>query len=1061
MMPATPSDNDRLVALHRYHILGTPKEPAFDRITDLVAMLLDVPMAGIHFISDDCQWAKAQTGMELKTLSFDASFCAYDLNAQDLLVVEDASTDPRFASNSLVVGEPGIRFYAGAVLKTPDDVAIGRLCVLDTTPRPNSLSDRERETLTQLAGVVMDEMEYRSQPRHREEILESITDGFIAVDADWHITYLNQRAAALLRCSHDGLLGKNVWEEFPDATAMGVFDRCQEVMESGESTQFESYSSTLQAWFEVNAYPLETGGLSIYFDDVTEEYERREALETQRERLEMALIGGGVGMWDWNMVSDATVYDQRWASILGYNTDELEYDNSFFKRHTHPDDLERVYDDIERHARGDLPYLDQEIRMRHKDGSWRWVLDRGKIAERDADGTPLRMVGTHVDITQRKEAVENLRESEERFDLAVRGSQDGVWDWDLTSNVVWYSDRFVELMGWPRDEFENNLRSWTAIIHPDDRDAVMTAIEAHHNDKVPYNAEYRCRSKSGTYRWFQARGQALWNEDDKPFRMVGTITDITERKRQTSIEQRFGRLLRAAPSEIYVFDAATLYFVQTSRGAQENLGYSADELLTLTPFDLKPYTRSEFETILAQLREGTDEMVVFETTHERKDSSTYPVQVRLQLNREETRPSFIAIVLDITLRKERERELIEAKERAEEMSRLKSTFLANMSHEIRTPLTAIIGFADVLKSELDGPNAKLLSMIFQSGRRLERTLTSVLDLAQLESEAIELKADEIDLRAEVKAAVSLFQQEARRKAIQLNADVPADPVRATLDEGAVHRILTNLISNAIKFTDDGTIRVGLHRSDSGIVIDVEDTGIGIDPELSERIFQEFTQVSEGYQRAYEGVGLGLHITRRLVDLLGGQITLKSEKGVGSTFTVTLPLSVLSRSPRPIGPMPDGGIRPSTGHSSSKRRRSNLPLGPSPVPPNDAMRLLFVDDNPLSCKLFKLLLKEIDAPYVVDVAETAEDALERAAKTRYDGFVIDINLGAGMNGVDLLHRLRESVDQVDTPMMACTAYAMPGDENRFRTEGFDAYLSKPYRAAELKEALWTMFDRSKK
>jgi PAS domain S-box-containing protein len=888
MTPPAPSTSDRLVALHRYDILGTPEERAFDRITDLVARLLDAPMAGIHFVDDECQWAKAQTGVALKTLSLDVSFCAHELTELDLLVVEDASTDPRFHENPLVLGEPGIRFYAGAALKTPDGVAIGRPCVLDPEPRPDGLSDRDQATLTELAGVVMDEMEYRAQPRHREEILESITDGFVAVDSDWQVTYLNQRAAGLLNRTRDDLLGKNVWEEFPEARELDSFDHYLRVMEMGEPMQFEAYFDLFQSWFAVKVYPLETGGLSIYLDDVTEEYERREALETQRERLEMALIGGGVGMWDWDMVTNATVYDERWAGILGYTEDELEYDNSFFERHTHPDDLERVYADIERHARGELPYLDREIRMRHKDGSWRWVLDRGKIVERAADGTPLCMVGTHVDITQRKEAVEKLRESEERFDLAVQGSRDGVWDWDLASNVVWHSDRCVELLGWPREAFDDKLDSWMDILHPDDYDTVVAAIEAHQNDKVPYDIEYRCRSKEGTYRWFHARGQAIWDENDEPFRMSGTVTDITERKRQTSIEQRFGRLLRAAPSEIYVFDAETLRFVQTSRGARDNLGDSADELLALTPLDIKPFTESEFEAMLAQLRDGTKDMVVFETTHRRKDGSTYPVQLRLQLNREETPPSFIAIVLDITLRQRREHELIEAKERAEEMNRLKSTILANMSHEIRTPLTAIIGFADVLKTKLRGENAELLSMIFQSGQRLERTLTSVLDLAQLESKAIELKAEDIDLRAEVEEAISLFQQEARGKNIELNASIPPGPVHVTLDGGAVQRILANLISNAVKFTNEGSVCVRLARSDSGGVIEVEDTGIGIGPESRERIFREFTQASEGYRRSYEGVGLGLHITRRLVDLLGGHITLSSEEGVGSTFTVRSP-----------------------------------------------------------------------------------------------------------------------------------------------------------------------------
>ncbi|PEN11447.1 hypothetical protein CRI94_15540 [Longibacter salinarum] len=1150
--PSVPSnsgrDHQRLVALRRYEILGTDEEAAFDRIVDLAARLLGMPMAGIHFVSDRCQWAKAQTGFQRKEVDLNTSFCARALDTESLLVVDDATVDPRFCENPFVTGAPGIRFYAGAALTTPNGIAIGRLCVLDTAPRPGGLTEDEQATLQQLADVIIDQLEYRAQPRHREEILESITDGFIAVDSEWTVTYLNQRAAEFVQRSSDEMIGEHLWEEFPEEKELIVYKRLQLALEELEAVQFESYSPSLEAWFDVKAYPLDKGGLSIYFDDITERhareqqlklmscavkdaaesviitegapidepgprieyvnpafeemtgysaeevigktprilqgpdtnrgilnrvrtcleegkpvtsitglnyrkdgtpfwvewsitpvrgdggtvehwvsvqrditqrreltetlrereeylsvtlnsigdavistdtsgritemnrvaedltgwtaeeadghalrevvdlrdpatgkpvessvgevlesgdivgmnnnrvlhdreeierqiadsaapirsregellgvvlvfrdvtdaYQRRQALEEQRERLEMAIVGGRAGMWDWNMQTDATVYDERWAAILGYTLDELEYDNTFFERHTHPDDLQSVYDDIEAHARGELSYLDQEIRMRHKDGSWRWVLDRGKIVEWDEDGNPLRMVGTHVDITERKQAEEELRKSEERFDLAVRGSKDGLWDWDLKNGEVWYSDRFIELIGWPPDVFDQTLEAWKDVLHPDDVEPTMKAIEEHLHDRTPYDVEYRCRSKDGTYRWFQARGQAIWNEEGEPVRVAGSITDITERRRQISIEQRFGRLLEAVPSEIYVFDAETLEFVQTSRGARENLGYEADELAELTPLDLKPYDLETFEEVLAPLRSGEKEIVIFETTHQRKDGSSYPVQVRLQLNRGEVRPRFIAIVLDITERKERERELIQAKEQAEEMSRLKSSFLANMSHEIRTPLTAIIGFTEVLQDEIEGENYDLLSMIFQSGRRLERTLTSVLDLAQLESKTVEMKAETVDLTEEVREALSLFQKDAEDKGLRLEADVPGQPVMASTDRGAIHRVLANLISNAVKFTDDGGVRVGLHPADEHVCIEVEDTGIGIDEAFAEKIFHEFTQESEGYTRTYEGVGLGLHITHRLVDLLGGRITLESEKGKGSLFTITLP-----------------------------------------------------------------------------------------------------------------------------------------------------------------------------
>ena len=278
ILPSVLQDPERQAALRRYDILGTEPERAFDRVAELAARLLDAPMAGVHFIDDQCQWAKAQVGLEAETLGLDVSFCAHELGAEEMLVVPDATEDPRFEANPIVTGDPGIRFYAGAALVTPDGYALGRLCVLDTEPRPEGLDPDEHATLRHLAGVVMDELEYRAQPRHREKILESITDAFYAVDDEWQFTYLNERAEALLQRPREELLGNNVWDEFPEAKELAFYDEYHRAMQTGEAAEFEAYFPPLRTWFEVKAYPMETGGLSVYFNDVTERKDREERL---------------------------------------------------------------------------------------------------------------------------------------------------------------------------------------------------------------------------------------------------------------------------------------------------------------------------------------------------------------------------------------------------------------------------------------------------------------------------------------------------------------------------------------------------------------------------------------------------------------------------------------------------------------------------------------------------------------------------------------------------------------------------------------------------------------
>jgi CheY-like chemotaxis protein len=424
--------------------------------------------------------------------------------------------------------------------------------------------------------------------------------------------------------------------------------------------------------------------------------------------------------------------------------------------------------------------------------------------------------------------------------------------------------------------------------------------------------------------------------------------------------------------------------------------------------------------------------------------------------------------LDITERKETEEALIAAKEKAEEMNRLKSAFLANMSHEIRTPLTAIIGFADVLSSQVDDTALGLLEMIRDSGKRLELTLTSVLDLAQLESHTMTLSPEWTDVGELAHNVARLFRTKTESHGVDLIVDTPAEAATAYVDPSAMQRILMNLIANAVKFTKQGYVRVAVDVvPDMDIVrIQVEDTGIGIPADRIETIFTEFTQASQGYTRDYEGSGLGLTISQELADLLGGSIEVESTEGEGSLFTVHIPRQAgdaeddTSSAPGEAFhnvPAPSGsGTTPSDEEPKTASRRGPMaPRGvqePSGTPPAEWgdkwFTVLLVEDNELTRDVLPLLIKETGAPFTVEGAATADEAFEKAKRTKYSLFLIDINLGTSVTGIDVMSALRDQPQYADTPMVACTAYAMPGDEEQFLKAGFDAYLAKPFRKDEL-------------
>ncbi|MHC5024242.1 MAG: PAS domain-containing hybrid sensor histidine kinase/response regulator [Planctomycetota bacterium] len=242
----------------------------------------------------------------------------------------------------------------------------------------------------------------------------------------------------------------------------------------------------------------------------------------------------------------------------------------------------------------------------------------------------------------------SLRRTEERLDLAIAGSTDGLWDWDIVSGNVWFSPRFKALIGYEDHEMENRYEEWFTRLHPDDQVPTQAAVTAHLEERRPYDVEYRLRTKAGAIRWFRARGKALWDESGRAVRMAGSITDITQQKLDIDRAVALGRIIDESLNEIYIFDAETLRFVRVNRAAQENLGYTMAELRDITPVDLKPeLPAAAFEELLRPLRTRARQSIQFTTVHLRKDGTTYPVDVHLQLTEYETRPAFVAIILDV------------------------------------------------------------------------------------------------------------------------------------------------------------------------------------------------------------------------------------------------------------------------------------------------------------------------------------------------------------------------------------------------------------------------------
>lgn len=385
------------------------------------------------------------------------------------------------------------------------------------------------------------------------------------------------------------------------------------------------------------------------------------------------------------------------------------------------------------------------------------------------------------------------------------------------------------------------------------------------------------------------------------------------------------------------------------------------------------------------------------------------------------------ILSDITEKKKAEQELIQAKQAAEESSRLKSAMLQNMSHEFRTPMNGILGFSEILMSQIEDPQSRsMIQYISSSGKRLQHTLDSIMLFAQLES-GLTLKMAVTDCTGLLGEIFRDLIPAAQSKGLvmELNA---SQPLRIVSDRKLLDQAIRNIVENAIKFTQQGKILVtvkSVDYTDPEVEITVTDTGIGIPPEKQQIIFEEFRQASEGYGRPYEGSGLGLSITRKCIQLLKGSLTLKSVPGQGSEFTIRLPVNLppaMTEEP-PEAPVTEQSI-------------ATPAIGEPEIP-----TILLVEDNDSNIELIRLFLRD---GYALDVAKEGEQALQMVRLKQYDVILMDINLGPGMDGIDAIEGIRKLENYKSTPIIAVTGYTFRNEKDYIISKGADHYLEKPFK-----------------
>jgi signal transduction histidine kinase/CheY-like chemotaxis protein/HPt (histidine-containing phosphotransfer) domain-containing protein len=651
----------------------------------------------------------------------------------------------------------------------------------------------------------------------------------------------------------------------------------------------------------------------------------------------------------------------------------------------------------------------------------------------------------------------------ECYALAMEAMKEGVYDWNIEAGVIEQAPLREEVLSRWTDA-PQTAEDWELLVHPDDVLGYRRALIAHFKGETRFlECEYRYRTRAGAWRWVRQHGIALRHADGRAYRLVGATSDITDfKQREAELQAVRAETDRTRDLLQIVLDNMTDGIALVEGDGRWAVVNKALNAMNGLPGDLPPLGtvresfRWQFESGHLPLGGGSVEENVERMERELARADGKPV-VRRRPNGRWVERRFLPLAdgrrlvmhRDVTELKEQEEGVARERDEAAAANRAKSTFLATMSHEIRTPMNGVLGMMDVLERQgLNPAQRHTVAIMRDSAQALLRIIDDVLDFSKIEAGRMDLEATAFSLAGLIEGVVDTLRPQAIAKNLAIEVEIAAGSDDALVgDPTRVRQILFNLVSNAVKFTQAGGVRVSAATAPLGegrarVTLSVNDTGIGLDGEQRARLFEPFAQADSSTTRRFGGTGLGLSIVRRLAQLMGGDVTVESAPGVGSTFTVTLMLDAA----------PADSPLKALQRPAAKHARSGVPGVSGP-------RVLVVDDHPVNREV---LVRQLDLLGIA--AETASDgaeALSLWAPGRYGAVLADIHM-PNMDGHELTQRLRaaEVGTASRTPVVAVTANAMAGEEEKCLGAGMDAYLAKPVSIERLRATLerWLPIDR---
>ena len=1052
------TERARLESLASYNILDSAPEHEYDDIVQRAAELCGCPISTVTLVDRHRQWFKASVGLDIQETERDIALCDHTIRGTGPLIIPDTRLDHRFADNPVVTDPNGIRFYAGAPLVAPDGQALGTLCVMDH--RPRHLSEAEANYLALLADQVMMHLELRRQNQRLQDAVD---------ERDRALHKAERRAAHLEESQRIGRIGS--WTFHLDSQTLkwseqtfrifdlspkdldGRFERFLQCVHNDDRRRLLDYRkdalaghTPLDIQYRINLpqggqrHLHERGelhkdnhGRPMYLQGTVQDITELKTFEMQLQHTQrLTGIAGRlarVGAWSVDVGSGQVSMSPEILALHDLGNDTrmaLEDSLSFYA----PEDQPKVQSLFAACVKRGQPY-DEELRVVTATGQPFWVRALGEPVF-DEVGKVVRVDGAFQDISEQRNAANALREEKIRFEAAARATADAIWDWNTSTDRLWWSEGMETLFGYSAEDLERDSRSWTTRIHPDDKKRVLTDIErVIYSQQQKWEAEYRFIRKNGSVAYVSDRGYVIRDENGDALRMVGGMSDVTERRHFLTNLARQAALLDKSRDAIMVLDLdrRITYWNQAAEGIygwrqSQALGQRIDEVLGEDPDVLKAATR---ELLLSGQWAGR-------LASHGVNGKTVISDARWSLVADDLgQPdAILAINTDIT-------EHLALEEQLQQSQRLEAIgqLTGGVAHDFNNLLTVILGNSELLEEQLEeaSPLRASAGLIRGAAERAAELTRRLLAFARRQPLAPQI----VDVNELIYGLTPLLRPSLHEH-LEIDIVPCPTPWPAFIDPGQLESAILNLCLNARDAMDGGgcivleTANVSLDQDYANrhsevvagdyVQVVVSDTGAGIPETTLKQVFDPFfTTKPKG-----KGTGLGLSMVYGFVKQSRGHIKIYSEPGEGTTVKLYLP-------------------------RADRERQEPLPPACPVRFTNRQETVLVVEDDDEVRDQAARQLRELG--YRVISAANGNDALEWLSEQEVDLLFTDVIMPGGPNGPELARLARQRLPEL--PVLYTSGYTENAIVHHGRLDPGVHLLEKPYHKTDLAQKIRDALD----